>query len=235
MMDTGTIGFIRVRNGVTLRASPAREPAFNVVTDQAQMHKAPDGTAESFREQLHSNVNEEMQSLEIAAQSLVDFPDEPWEIRLCLARQCWDEARHAWLFFNRLVELGGFKGEFPVINQEWGVVCVFDSLAARLAIQNRVFEGGSLDVFAESVRVWSSMGDHKTADIMDAVLVDEIRHSHFANEWLEGLRSTQPRQLLKAIAAMSTLQSMARNLRPPEQVMDHDIPVNEKDRRHAGF
>lgn len=234
-MDTATIGFIRVRNGVTLRASPARESAFDVVTDQAQMHKAPDGSPESFREQLHSNVNEEMQSLEIAAQNLVDFAEEPWDIRLCLARQCWDEARHGWLFFNRLVELGGYKGEFPVINQEWGVVCMFDSLVGRLAVQNRVFEGGSLDVFAEAARVWASMGDQKTADIMDAVLVDEIRHSHFANEWLERLRKEDPRQLLKAIAAMSALRSWSRDLRPPEQVMDHEIPVNEKDRQHAGF
>lgn len=234
-MNTDAIGFIRVRNGVTLRASPARESAFNVVTDQAQMHKAPEGSAENFREQLHGNVNEEMQSLEIAAQSLVDFPDEPWEIRLCLARQCWDEARHAWLFFKRLVELGGYKGEFPVINQEWGVVCMFDSLAARLAVQNRVFEGGSLDVFKESARVWASMGDQKTADIMDAVLVDEIRHSHFANEWLTSLRHDAPRQLLKAIAAMSAVRTWSRDLTPPGMVMEHEIPVNEEDRRHAGF
>jgi hypothetical protein len=70
---------------------------------------------------------------------------------------------------------------------------------------------------------------------MDAVLVDEIRHSQFANEWLERLRSEQPRQLLKAIAAMSALRSWSRDLTPPEMVMEHDIPVNEEDRRHAGF
>jgi len=234
-MTTDAIGYIRVRNGVTLRASPARERAFNIVTDQAQMHKSPEGSAESYREQLHSNVNEEMQSLEIAAQSLVDFPDESWHIRMCLARQCWDEARHAWLFFNRLVELGGYKGEFPVINQEWGVVCMFDSLAARLAVQNRVFEGGSLDVFKEAAVLWAQMGDHKTADIMEAVLVDEIRHSQFANEWLENLRNDSPRDLLKAIAAMSSLRSWARDLTPPGTVMEHDIPVNEEDRQRAGF
>jgi uncharacterized ferritin-like protein (DUF455 family) len=229
------IGFIRVRNGVTLRASPAREPDFNVVIDQAEMHKSPPGSAENFREQLHSNVNEEMQSLEIAAQSLVDFPEESWEIRMCLARQAWDEARHAWLFFKRLVEIGGYKGEFPVINQEWGVVCMFDSLAARLAVQNRVFEGGSLDVFKESAAVWAQMGDEKTAQIMDAVLVDEIRHSQFANEWLEDLRHERPRELLKAIAAMSSVKAWARDLSPPGMVMEHDIPVNDEDRLRAGF
>ena len=237
-MNTGEIGYIRVRNGVTLRASPAREPAFRVVTDQNQMHKAPYGTDEHRREQLHGNVNEEMQSLEIAAQCLVDFPEESWEFRMCLARQCWDEARHAWLFFNRLVELGGYKGEFPVINQEWGVVCQFDSLAARVAVQHRLFEGGSLDVFGEAVVIWAEQGDPKTAGIMDAVLADEIRHTQFGNEWLEGLRKDRPRDMLKAIAAMDALRVMSRDLTPPEMVMppeEHTIAVNEEDRRRAGF
>ena len=234
-MDTQTIGFIRARGGVTLRASPAREPCFNVVTDQAQMHKAIEGSLEHRREQLHSNVNEEIQSIEIAAQCLVDFPDEPWDIRLCLARQCWDEARHAQLFFRRLLELDGRKGEFPVINQEWGVVCMFDSLAARLAIQNRVFEGGSLDVLKESAEVWAGWGDPITSEILDAIVADEVQHSQFANQWLARLRTENPGKLLKAIAAMSTLKAWAKALTPPEQKMEHVIPVNEEDRRHAAF
>jgi len=234
-VDTGAIGFIRVRNGVVLRASPAREPAFNVVTDQLEMHHAPEGSPEARREQLLGAVNEEMQSLEIAAQSLVDFPDEPWEIRMCLARQAWDETRHAWAFFKRLVELGGRKDEFPVINQEWGVVCMFDSLAARLAIQNRVFEGGSLDVIKESSELWAMRGDPRTAELYDAVLVDEIRHAGFGNDWLDRLRREQPAQFLKAIAAMASLKSWSKDLTPPEHVMEHVIPANEEDRRHAGF
>ena len=39
------------------------------------MAKPPDGSLEARREQLHSDVNNELQSLEIAAQSLADFPE----------------------------------------------------------------------------------------------------------------------------------------------------------------
>ena len=116
-MDTSAIGYIKVRGGVTLRASPARESCFKVVVDQSQMAKFEEGSLEHRREMLHGNVNEEVQSLEIAAQTLVDFPDAPWGIRLHLARQCWDETRHAQLFLRRLIELKGTKGEFPIINQ----------------------------------------------------------------------------------------------------------------------
>lgn len=234
-MDISSIGFIEVRGGVRLRASPARESCFRVVTDQADMAKFPEGSAEHRREMLHGDVNEEVQSLEIAAQSLVDFPDAPWEIRLELARQCWDETRHARLFLRRLIELGGYKGEFPIINQEWGVVCMFDSLAARLAVQNYLFEGGSLDVFAESVIVWAEWGDPVTAAIMDGVVADEIQHVRFANAWLENMKSSDPRAMLKAIAAMSTVKAWGPALTPPSMKMEHEIPVNTDDRRHAGF
>jgi len=240
-MDTTTIGFVQVRGGVTLRASPAREPCFRVVLDQAQMAKPPRGSLEHRREMLHGDVNEEIQSLEIAAQTIADFPDAPWEIRLSLARQCWDEVRHARLFFRRLIELKGFKGEFPIINQEWGVVCMFDSLAGRLAVQNRLFEGGSLDVLMESVEIWAKeWGDYETSAIKDAVAADEIQHVGYANDWLSRLRTEDPKSLLKAIAAMSAVRAWTAALTPPEmkahmEQLEHDIAVNVQDRRHAGF
>ena len=234
-MDTSAIGFITVRGGVKLRASPAREACYNVVVDQSHMAKFEPGSMGHRLEILHGDVNEEIQSMEIAGQSLVDFPDAPWDIRLQLARQCWDEARHAKLFLRRLIELGGWKGKFPIINQEWGVVCMFDSLAGRLAVQNRVFEGGSLDVLKESVGVWAHWGDQTTSYIMDGVVADEIQHVRYANEWLVGLKTADPKSMLKAISAMSALRTMAAALTPPGIAMEHEIATNAEDRRHAGF
>lgn len=234
-MAAPTIGTITVRGGVTLRASPAREACFRIVTDQAEMAKFPEGSPEHRREMLHGDVNEEIQSLEIAAQSLADFPEASWEMRLHLARQCWDETRHARAFLRRLLELGGRKGEFPIINQEWGAVCMFDSLAGRLAVQNRIFEGGSLDVFKEAAVIWGEWGDRVTAEIIESVVADEVQHVRFANDWLGRLKAEEPRALLKAIAAMSAARAWAAALTPPGMKMEHEIPVNTEDRRDAGF
>lgn len=229
-------GYITVRNGVKLRGSPAREACYNVVTDQAQMAKVKEGSPEHRREIMHSNVNEEIQSLELAAQTIVDFPDAEWNMRLNLARQAWDEMRHAAVFQRRLEQLGGYKGEFPIINQEWGVVCMFDNLAARLAVQNRVFEGGSLDVIAESATIWSEQwGDPESGAIFDGIGADEVEHPRFANEWLTRQRAENPKALLQAVAGMSAVQAWALALSPPELKMEHDIPVNLEDRRRAGF
>jgi uncharacterized ferritin-like protein (DUF455 family) len=231
-VDASAIGTIVVRGGVTLRASPAREPWMRVVTDQADMVKPEEGTPAHRREMLHGDVNEEIQSLEIAAQCLADFPDAPWEIRLHLARQCWDETRHARLFLRRLLELGGRRGEFPVINQEWGVVCMFDSLVGRLAVQNRVFEGGSLDVFKQAAAVCRAWGDDATAEVMESIVPDEVQHVRFANRWFARLRAEEPRALLKAISAMSAARAWVAALGVREP---HVVPVNAEDRRHAGF
>ena len=35
---------------------------------------------------------------------------------------------------------------YPIANLDWSVVGMLDSLAARLAVQNRTFEAGSLDM-----------------------------------------------------------------------------------------
>src|SRR2546423_13912975 len=81
---------------------------------------------------LHREYNNEIQNAEIAAQTLVDFPDAPWELRMQLARQCWDETRHARMFLRRVIELGGRKGEAPIKNGDWAIVGMIDSLPGRL-------------------------------------------------------------------------------------------------------
>ena len=107
--------------GVTLAADPAREPCFTVVHTDGEMQDWPDISIQSRQERLHRHMNNELGALEIAAQCLVDFADTPWDLKMCLARQASDEARHAALLYRRLRELNGYKGQFPIANYEWGV------------------------------------------------------------------------------------------------------------------
>src|SRR3954470_732912 len=100
--------------GVMLRSDPARDARFKVVQLPRELFEYPIGTEEGRREGLNRHLNTEMQSLEIAAQSLAEFPDAPWELRMQHARQCWDESRHASLVLRELLAHGGTVGEFPV-------------------------------------------------------------------------------------------------------------------------
>ena len=139
---------------VELAADPARESCFTVVHTDAEMQEWPDMSIESRRERLHRHMNNELGALEIAAQMLVDFPETPWRLKLALARQASDEARHAAMLYRRLVELGGTKGQFPVANFEWGVTTLIDDLAGRLAVQNRTFEAGLIDLLGSLRIIW---------------------------------------------------------------------------------
>jgi uncharacterized ferritin-like protein (DUF455 family) len=232
--------------GVVLRRDPAREPCFKLVHLHADLENAAGMSETSRRQRLHQHMHNEMQSLEIAAQCIVDFPDTPWELRMDLARQCWDETRHTQMLYRRLSELGGKKGEFAVMNYEWGITCMMDSLVARLALQNRTFEGGEMDLLRELVDVWRKSGDDKTADILEGILADEIQHVRFANQWLKRLAREQPRTLLKVAQAIRFLQSVTAALAPkPDEVNAAGVALSQftrvevfaniEDRRIAEF
>ena len=192
--------------GVALRRDPAREPCFEIVHLHSDVPSSEGLGPEARRKRMHREYNQEVQTLEIAALCLADFPEAAWELRLELARQCWDEARHAALYYRRLLELGGRKGEYAIANLDWSVVAMLDSLAARLAVQHRTFEAGSLDLESQGIPMYREAGDDATADIMDAVVADEFQHVRFANAWLKRLTDADPRAVLQVAAAITWLR-----------------------------
>ena len=204
----------KVVRGVTLRADPARETCFTVVDTSAEMADHADMSTIARRQRLHKHMHNEMQSLEMAAQSLTDFPDAPWELRMSIARQCWDETRHTRLLYRRLVELGGRKGEFPVMNYEWGITCVVNTIWARLALQNRTFEGGEIDLLRQLSKMWSEAGDETTAGLLTGILADEIEHVRFANAWVKRASRNDPSVLLKIAASINFLKCVTQAFKP---------------------
>jgi uncharacterized ferritin-like protein (DUF455 family) len=227
--DTVTVG------GLTYRKDPARETCFSVVHDDAEMRSFSTMSDEGRRERLHRHMNNEIGSLEIAAQMLTDFPEAPWELRMELARQCWDETRHVELLHRRLVALGGRKGEFPVANLEWRVTCMLETLAARLAVQNRTFEAGQMDIVRKNIEEWREAGDAETASILDGILADEIQHVRFANRWLRRFIAEDRRLLMKVAAAMAFLTRATAPRGGTEDEPARPSGINVDDRRLAEF
>jgi uncharacterized ferritin-like protein (DUF455 family) len=236
----------KVVRGVELRRDPAREPCFTVVQTDDEMQEWPDMSEISRRERVHRHMNIEVGAMEIAAQSLVDFPDAPWDVRMSLARQVADESRHTRMLLQRLYELGGFKGEFPVANFEWGVTLMLDNLPGRLAVQNRTFEAGLIDILGTLRKRWRDAGDSRTAELLESILADEITHVRFANRWIRKLTREDPRMLIKIATAVRFLARVNEQLAPkPGDVNavgiawteERRLPpaVNVDDRRVAEF
>lgn len=201
MSDIGTFDL----DGLTLQLEPARDDCFTIVRSDTEMAEH-DGFGEVARRELvHRHMSNEVTSIDIAAQCLVDFPDAPWPLRMELARQCYDETRHVRALHRRLEELGGHKGEFPISAFEWCVTSALDSLPARLATQNRTFEAGAMDVVAGLARSLREEGDLETAYVLDAILADEVQHVRFANRWIKKLAAENPRVLMKIAHAIRFL------------------------------
>jgi uncharacterized ferritin-like protein (DUF455 family) len=234
--------------GVTLRADPARDTAFDVVQSPRDMHEYVGMSDIAQRQRIHRHMHNEMQALEIAAQTLSDFPDAPWELQLELARQCWDEVRHTIMMYRLVLERGGYKGEFPVMNHEWSIACMATTLIGRLTLQNRTFEGGEMDLLRHLSRMWREAGDEYTAGILDGFLADEVQHVRFANTWIKKLTANNPLAPLQVAEAVSFLRRVTSSLAPtPGETngvgvditafthMDGSEFVAFEDRRLAGF
>jgi uncharacterized ferritin-like protein (DUF455 family) len=109
--------------------------------------------------------------------------------------------------YRRLRQLGGRKGEFPIGNFEWNVTCSIRSLVGRLAVQNRAFEAGQMDLLGSLSRHWREAGDEETAKVLEAILNDEAQHVRFANRWLKEFIRRDPRALLEVIEALEFLST----------------------------
>lgn len=230
--------------GVRLRRDPARESCFTIGHHETEVRASRDYSRSATCSMLHREYNNEVQNAEIAAQSLVDFPDAPWEVRLQLARQVWDEVRHAQLFLRRVEQLGGRKGCSPIKNGDWGIVGMIDTLAGRLLVQNRLFEGGVMDSFRQVARGFREAGDPDTSEVFEGILADEVQHVRFANQYLrEAVRA--PAVVMQMAAAMDHAVRMLTALHPRPgdtsldgvdlPAVDHSIAVNVEDRERAGF
>jgi uncharacterized ferritin-like protein (DUF455 family) len=182
---------------------PAREPRFTVVERWAQCHNTPGDHPDHRLEFLHRQMNEEANVLENAASSLVDFPDADWSIRMWLARQCADEARHVLKYKQLFESRGGRLGQFPIMNFQYRILRRIDSLEGRLMVQNRTFEADGLDAAVFAVRQAEEEGDMESAAMYDAQQADEIIHVGFANAWIRRRIKEDPRIVLQVARALS--------------------------------
>jgi len=214
---------------------PNRDGRFAVKERWIECANFPVGHPAQVVEFLHRQMNEEVDSLESSARNLSDFPGEDWEVRLHLARQCADEARHARMFRRLFEKRGGTVGQYPVLNFQYRIITQFDNLAARLAIQNRSFEAGGLDAITVGIEQARQDGDFELADLYEAQIADEISHVRFANEWIRKLVEKNPANLLRIAQAMKTASQAFEAVMGREGIEGVNYPADKQGRLEAGF
>jgi bacterioferritin (cytochrome b1) len=133
--EQGTYSFAKVHAYSTL---PVRDSRWDILRDPAQFTEKnwSFDTQEGKQRLLHDLLNSEFITVERMGRILADFPDIPWQMKLDMARQAWDEARHAEIVQRRLEELGGHVGMFKTSCWGWEQDVNRPDPLERLALSN---------------------------------------------------------------------------------------------------
>ncbi|MBP6628501.1 MAG: DUF455 family protein [Kofleriaceae bacterium] len=163
-------------------AAPSRPS--NLAIQPGRAGRVPPLTGMRDRHQrariVHALANHELQAAELFAWALLAFPHAPRPFRTGLVAILADEQRHLALYRSRLHAHGVEFGDFPVTGHFWGKL---DAMATPLAFScamGLTFENANLDFAQEYAQAARAVGDDATADVLDQVHADEIRHVRFA-------------------------------------------------------
>jgi len=209
-------------------------PAFALVILNEPLD--PDSPVATLRllMRMHGIFVGELQALEGAARSLWDFPDAPWEFKMNMARQCWDEGRHVQIFEKLLTHLGGDVGMFPESTFLFEAACS-DDPAMRVAGVNRGLEGLACDVFRDMIRYAERTGDEIMKQAVDYVLADELTHVRFGSDWVKEFTKGDPEHLKRTQEFRRAVDKQFSFGGARSDREDAAIPIAWEDRKEAGF
>ena len=158
---------------------PVVEAPFWFSADQADFavydHAEP-WSIEDFRHRFHQLLYGEVETTDRMGKMLAEFPELPWDIRMDLAHQMWDEARHIEIVAKAVEEeLGGELGYGPWSLDWWWMQNEEDPLR-RLAVTNCWAERNLMSTLREWRTEAERRGYTRIAELSDYLQADELTH-----------------------------------------------------------
>ncbi len=209
-------------------------PGFSLIIFNEPLRADSPAIETRLQLRMHGIFAGELQALEGAGRSLWDFPDAPWEFKMNMARQCWDEARHVQIYEKLLERVGGKAGMFPESTFLFECACA-DDPALRVAGVNRGLEGLACDVFRDMIRFADEAGDEVMKQAVDYVLADELTHVRFGSEWVREFTKDDPERFKRAQEFRRQVDKQFSFGGARSQRKDAAIPIAWEDRKEAGF
>ena len=181
---------------------PVRDGRWNVMSDPGEFTEKnwSFDTQEGKQHLLHDLLNSEFITVERMGRILADFPGIPWEMKLDMARQAWDEARHAEIVQRRLEELGGRVGMFRTSCWGWEQDVNRPDPLERLALSNMTFESESCKHLRDWIRKAKEGGDERSTQLLEFLLADEVNHVLYGMHWIEELTRDDPARRARVMA-----------------------------------
>jgi hypothetical protein len=147
--------------------------------------------------------------------------DVPWSLIMAIARQTWDEVRHAKLATGVLESYGGEIGEYPDTlaggaggapppsaggsNGQQAMPAqaqaFMESPVATLSAVNVSLEGGALTLFKETSELGGRIGDELLESCYDYNWADEVTHTMIGDYFVRELCQDDPEAEGRALRA----------------------------------
>src|SRR5437763_11668520 len=219
------------------------DPRNAVRDDRSQRNafKAADpGAPDAARPLMHSIFVGEIQALEGAGRTCWDFDtgdgrdEAPFQLKLDMARQCWDESRHVEISVKLTAHMGTEIGEFAEQTMLYEAACNADPVL-RLTGVNRALEGLAIDVFNTMRDFGVATGDPVLEFCEDWMLADEVTHVKMGSDWLRRLTEQDPERRERALEFQRVVDKLFsfRGFRGEGE--DNPIQLARTFRKMAGF
>ncbi|MCW2972438.1 MAG: hypothetical protein JWN72_711 [Thermoleophilia bacterium] len=132
---------------------------------------------------FHGLMDAELCAAELMARNSHEYPDMPWDFHVDMARQTWDELRHARVHEVLMAsELGCRWGDFEIGFDYFKSIYAFD-LTGRLLLFNGTSEQKAMWRHSHRRQVLLDLGQANVAKVFDYLLADEVPHVHNGVRW----------------------------------------------------
>ncbi len=206
----------------------------------ARLKPSQRGGPDGARSMMHGIFVGEIQALEGAGRTCWDFEagsDEyqvPFELKLDMARQCWDESRHVEISIKLSEHMGTEIGEFGESAFLYRAACNPDPIL-RLTGVNRALEGLAIDVFNSMREFGKIAGDPVLTFCEDWMLADEVTHVKMGSDWLRKITANDPERRTRALEFQRVVDKLFsfNGLRGDDE--DSPVRLARRFRELAGF
>jgi uncharacterized ferritin-like protein (DUF455 family) len=208
----------------------------NDIAEERRMDPASGEASDRARRQMHGIFVGEIQALEGAGRTTFDYTTDetPLAMKLDMARQCWDEARHVEISIKLGDHMGTDIGEYSEAVTLFEAACHADPVF-RLAGVNRALEGLAIDVFTTMRDFAAEMNDPVLWFAEDWMLADEVTHVKMGSTWLRELTKDDKQRQTRALEFQRTVDGLFNFRGMRGESREAAIQLARKFREMAGF
>ncbi len=174
--------------------------------------------------------------------------DVPWSLIMAIARQTWDEVRHAQLATGVLESYGGTIGEYPdtlaggapppSVSGAGNVgppAGIMNDPVITLSAVNVSLEGGALRLFEETSKLGERVGDHLLERCYDYNWADEVTHTMIGDYFVKALASEDPDAERRALRAHAMFEYSRQRLGEEQTAELKEFFAEEMQRAQAAL